>query len=179
MSESQAGEPARKFSRPDTRAGHSPGGRWELIGPADCPIMWRWTILSGRLGKLLLHRFMPGASDKDCHDHPSSFVTVVLRGGYDDVSVCIGCEGEGVRWPDDSPCQACSGTGTRTDSLRAPTIRFRPAEHAHITKVGPTGATTIVVMGRKRRPWGFWRDGRWWAWRMYELKFGLNWRCDE
>lgn len=156
MSELQAGQPARKFSKPDTRAGHSPDGRWELIGPADCPIMWRWTIVSGRHGKLLLHRFMPGASDKDCHDHPSSFVTVVLHGGYDDVQ------------PD----------GT-VDEVRAPTLRFRRAEHAHITKVGPRGATTVVVMGPKRRSWGFFRDGRWWAWKHYERKFGLNWRCDE
>lgn len=139
-----------------TRAAHSPGGAWELIGPTDCPIMWRRTLVSVRLGKLLWHRFMPNASDKDCHDHPSSFVTVVLRGGYDDVQ------------PD----------GT-VDELRAPTIRFRPAEHAHVTKVGPEGATTFVVMGPKRRPWGFWRDGRWWAWRAYERMFGLNWRCDE
>lgn len=140
----------------ETRAGHAPDGPWELIGPADCPIMWRRTLASGSLGKLLWHRFMPNASDKDCHDHPSSFLTIVLRGGYDDVQ------------PD----------GT-TDEVRAPTIRFRRAEHAHITRVGPTGATTLVIMFRKRRPWGFWREGKWYSWRAYEQLFGLNWRCDD
>lgn len=140
----------------ETRAGHDPGGKWEIIGPIDCPIMWRWTVLSGRFGKCLVHRFSPNARDKDPHDHPSSFVTIVLRGGYDDIK------------PD----------GT-VDRLRAPAARFRSAEHAHITKVGPQGALTIVVMFRKRRAWGFWRDGLWFEWSRYERIFGLNWRCDE
>jgi hypothetical protein len=70
-----------------TRAAHDPGGKWELIGPAECPILWRRTLLVSRFGKLMLHRFVPGASDRDPHDHPSSFVTIVLRGGYDDVGV--------------------------------------------------------------------------------------------
>jgi hypothetical protein len=140
----------------DTRAGHSPDGPWELIGPADCPIMWRRTLIANRFGKVLLHRFMPNASDRDPHDHPSSFLTFVLRGGYDDVQ------------PD----------GT-VDEVRAPTIRFRRAEHAHITRVTSAGAVTVVAMFRKRRSWGFWRDGRWYPWRSYEKKFGLNWRCDE
>lgn len=131
-------------------------GKWEVIGPADCPLMFRRTLLSGRLGKLLLHRFVPGASDRDCHDHPRSFVTLVVRGGYDDVQ------------PD--------GTVER---LRAPAIRYRPAAHAHITHVHGDGATTVVVMGRLVRAWGFVRAGRWFAWRDYEQRFGLSWRCEE
>lgn len=132
-------------------------GKWEVIGPPDCPLMFRRTLLEGgRFGKLLLHRFVPGANDRDCHDHPRSFVTLVLRGGYDDIQ------------PD--------GTVER---LRAPTIRYRPAAHTHITRVHTDGATTVVVMGRLVRAWGFLREGRWFAWRDYERRFGLSWRCDE
>lgn len=140
----QAGEPARKL-------GHG----WEVIGPEACPLMYRRTLLSfGRVGKVLWHRFVPNASDEAHHDHPRSFVTVVLRGGYDDLQ------------PD----------GT-VDRVYAPAIRYRPAEHAHITKVGSEGATTLVVMGRLRREWGFYRDGKWFEWRRFERLFGLNWRC--
>jgi hypothetical protein len=128
--EAQAGKPARKE------------GCWEVIGPPDCPLLLRRTLLSGRFGKLLWHRFMPGASDKAHHDHPRPFVTLVLRGGYDDLQ------------PD----------GTR-ERLRAPAIRYRPAEHAHITRVHDDGATTVVVMGPLARAWGFWHDGSWWPWR--------------
>jgi hypothetical protein len=100
--EPQAGQAARKL-----------GDGWEVIGPPACPILLRRTLLEGRLGKVLWHRFLPGASDKDPHDHPRSFVTVVLRGGYDDIRL--------------------DGT---VDQVYAPAIRYRPATHAHITKGG-------------------------------------------
>lgn len=142
----QAGKPARKL-----------GGGWEVIGPEACPLFYRRTLLSvGKVGKVLWHRFVPNASDEAHHDHPRSFVTFVLRGGYDDVK------------PDGS-----------VDRVYAPAIRYRSAEHAHITKVGPDGATTLVIMGRLRREWGFWRDGSWFEWKRFERLFGLNWRCSD
>jgi hypothetical protein len=132
-------------------------GGWEIIGPTACPILARRTIAKfGRFGKVLWHVFLPNASDQDCHDHPRPFITVALRGEYADIQ------------PD----------GT-TDLVRAPTIRYRRAEHAHITRIGPFGCTTLCIMGPNRRSWGFWREGRWWEWRAYERRFGLNFRCDE
>ncbi len=143
---------------------HRPGepapkiGSWEEIGPPECPIMYRRTLLDlgKRVGKVLWHEFMPGASDEAHHDHPRSFLTIVLRGGYDDVRE------DGL-----------------VDHVYAPTIRFRRATDAHITQVGPKGATTIVLMGPLRREWGFFRDGRWYPWRTFERLFGLNWRCPQ
>lgn len=175
----QAGQPARKLGR-----------GWEVIGPAECPIHYRRTILSSRWFKILWHRFLPNASDEAPHDHPRSFLTFVLRGGYDDLSPCPACrESECQGWelgpPSDdwrrarlmTPCPDCEGRIWRVDEVRAPTIRYRSAEHAHITKIGPEGAVTLVLMGRLRREWGFWRDGRWYPWRAFERKFGMNWRC--
>lgn len=160
-----AGEPAPKV------------GKWEEIGPAECPLMYRRTLLSGRVGKLLLHRFVPNARDRDCHDHPRSFVTFVLRGGYTDVSVCPKCVRS--RAHVDHPCWWCDSTGRVVDEVRAPTIRYRRADHAHNTIVGPRGCTTIVVMGPVVRAWGFVRKGRWWDWRSYERTFGMAFRCDD
>jgi hypothetical protein len=128
----------------------------EVIGQAECPLMHRWTLLSCRFGKLLVHHFLPTQRDRDAHDHPRSFVTIVVRGGYDDVQ------------PD----------GT-LDRVYAPAIRYRPAEHAHVTMAGPKGAWTIVLMGPQRREWGFWRDAKWWPWRAYESVHGSSFRCDE
>jgi hypothetical protein len=142
--EPQAGQPARKE------------GKWEVIGPEDCPLFFRREFVATRWLKVMLHRFMPGATDKDPHDHPRSFVTFVLRGGYDDVR-----------------------RDGRVEWLRAPAIRYRPAEHEHLTRVHNDGATTVVIMGPVRRQWGFWRRGRWWFWRDYEAVFGLAWRCDD
>lgn len=55
----------------------------------------------------------------------------------------------------------------------------RCAEHAHITRVHHDGAITLVVMGRLRREWGFWRLGQWFHVHEYERRFGLNWRCED
>lgn len=153
--------------------------RWELIGPPSCPNLYRWTIFSCRLVKLMVNRFVAGSSDPDPHDHPSSFLTIVLTGGYDDISPCQSCDGDGVLLPDDAPCKACGATGTVVDKVLAPTVRYRPADHAHVTKVGPDGATTVCIMGPKRRDWGFFRDGLWWRWKDYEREFGLDFRCDD
>ncbi len=117
--------------------------------------MHRWTLLDVGFAKLMIHHFLPTQRDRDHHDHPRGFVTVVIKGGYDDIQF-----------------------GGKVDRVRAPTIRIRHAEHAHITVAGKKGAWTIVVMGPKIREWGFFRDNRWWPWRKYEDRFGLNFRCE-
>lgn len=156
-------------------------GPWEVIGPPECPLMLRRTLLAGRVGKLLLHRFLPGANDRDYHDHPRPFITIVYRGGYDDIQPCRSCDGDG-RGGDylGIPCEDCWGNGIgKVDRVRAFTIRYRSAEHAHITRVHDDGAKTIVVMGPLVRAWGFVRDGRWWPWAKYEETFGLGFRCED
>jgi hypothetical protein len=146
-----AGEPAPKT------------GRWlprEEIGPPECPIMHRWTLLSTRFGKLMLHHFLPNADDRAEHDHPASFLTIVLRGGYVDYA-----------------------EGRANDRLRVGSVRFRSAEHRHRTHVSPRGCWTIVLMGPKRREWGFWAhylgQRRWLPWRDHEHIFGFGMRCPE
>lgn len=173
--EAQAGQPARKL-----------GGGWEVIGAPECPLLYRRTILSTPWLKILWHRFVASASDHDPHDHPRAFVTVVLRGGYDDVTLCP-CGGPGATIYTDGEglervrlCQPrCNAAGEVVETLRAPTIRYRPAAHAHITRVHDTGATTLVVMGPLVRAWGFIRDGRWWLWADYEREYGLAFRCED
>lgn len=163
----------------------------EVIGQADCPLMYRWTLvnLGDRIGKLMIHYFLPTARDRDYHDHPRSFLTFVLRGGYEDTSRCVRCEGTGamplfglalgVGLHDKVLCSKCGGTGRIIDEVRAPTFRFRRADHAHITMARQDGAWSLVVMGPLRRDWGFWREGMWWPWRRYEDAFGGSFRCEK
>lgn len=158
----------------------------EIIGPPACPIMHRWTLFvwehrerANRGFKLLLHHFLPNADDRDTHDHPRSFVTIVLRGSYEDLVPCRppsdgGCGGTGT-WE----CPFCDGDGLEVgERMRSGMIRFRSATHTHRTRVGPEGCWTLVIMGPLRRPWGFWRLGRWWPWREYEERFGFGMRCE-
>jgi hypothetical protein len=140
----------------------------EVIGPPECPILHRWTLLElgrkvtegsgpSRRFKVLLHHFQPNADDRAEHDHPRSFVTIVLWGSYVDTS----------------------NDGTKVERMHFGKVRFRPATHRHVTKVGPHGCWTLVIMGPIRRRWGFWADGRWYFWRDHEKLFGFGMRCPE
>lgn len=106
----------------------------EFIGPADCPMLRRWVIITP-LGSIRLHNFLRSDDERDPHDHPWWFLTVMLKGAYTDFTT----------FPD--------GT-TGQDRLSAGSIRFRPAKHRHMVKT--TGAWTLIITGRNARSWGFW-----------------------
>lgn len=174
----------------------------EVIGPAECPILLRWTIGGDRLMarapvKLLVHKFPPRADDRDVHDHPRAFLTLCLAGGYDDLNPC-GCVGGYVpagalpvavwmkrhgpgelrdadAW---AVCPRCEGSQLRIgDRVRRGALRYRPALHRHRTRAGSGGALTVVVMGPKVREWGFHVGGGWLPWRVYRDRFGPSMRC--
>jgi hypothetical protein len=126
----------------------------EVIGPEPCPIIHRWTICKVRGRKLFLHHFLANVDERDLHDHPWPFVTFVLWGRYDDI------------------------TEDGRERLRAGSWASREALHTHRTHAGPKGAWTVVLTGRWKRRWGFWRDETWWPWREYERAYGPGMRCD-
>lgn len=129
----------------------------EVIGHEECPIFLRWTLVKIGKRKLLLHYFLPNSIERDFHDHPWPFTTLVLRGWYDDIHM--------------------TPSGPERERLHAPTYASRPALHTHRTMTGHRGCWTIVLTGGWERKWGFWRDGQWWQWRVYEQTFGEGFRC--
>lgn len=160
----------------------------ENIGPPECPIILRWTLLEVFGCKLLVHRFTPRADDRDVHDHPSPFATLCVAGGYDDLVPCPadGCSngyllggwmGGTKARPFPDLCPFCTRGLVVGDRVRRGSFRYRPATHAHRTRAGTGGAWTIVAMGRKVRPWGFWREGQWWPWKTYREQYGYAHQC--
>lgn len=130
--------------------------RCMLIGDPACPILKRWTLRLP-LSALRLHRFYPNTSDRDTHDHPWWFITIVLQGGYDDVHL----------------------TG-KVDKLRRGSVRFRSAHHAHKTYAGPNGCWTLILSPKASRSWGFFPNrGKWIPWQKYMQKYGHGMVCDE
>lgn len=105
---------------------------WRQPGGLDeCPYFRRTVLQLGPVS-FRIHEWYADDDTRHMHDHPHWFWTLVLRGGYVDVSP----EGE--------------------DHLLAGSARFRPAEYRHsVTKVKP-GTITLLVTGPSTRRWGFW-----------------------
>lgn len=113
-----------------------------VIGGADNPYLYRWNIIPrNRLFGIYLHKFMRDDDDRALHDHPWSFLSIMLRGQY-------------VEFTD-------KGSVLRT----AGSIAFRRGTHKHrivlpreivdgIRK--PVPCWTIIIKGPVYRKWGFW-----------------------
>lgn len=116
--------------------------KWrERLGLDECPYLIRWR-LETTLGSLRVHHWLGPDDDRAFHDHPWWFWTFVFKGGYTD------------RHPGDTPLSSY-----RSEHLRAPAIRFRPALHRHTVVPDTGGAWTFMVTGKRTRTWGFWAGG--------------------
>lgn len=51
-----------------------------LIG--DPPFLWRLNLVYRKRFSVKLHRFLRSDPDRDLHDHPWNFVSIILWGGY-------------------------------------------------------------------------------------------------
>jgi len=124
----------------------------ERLGRPECPYLRRWALILG-LFSVRVHHFYRSDDERAFHDHPWWFVTLVLKGGYTDVSSCPVCHGHGVyeQW-----CDHCGGTGQVLDHLGRGQVRFRPALHQHTVRTDPGGVWTVILTGPNVRTWGFW-----------------------
>lgn len=106
--------------------------RWnEKLGRSECPYMKRWVFNFG-LFSIRIHKWYRSDDSRFMHDHTFNFITLVLKGSYDDISP------------------------TKKDKLKAGSVRFRKAEHIHYVKVPETGCTTLLLCSPPKRNWGFW-----------------------
>jgi hypothetical protein len=97
---------------------------------------------------LRLHHWHSSDDDRNFHDHPYSFYTVVLKGSYTDVSD----NGEHLMLPG--------------------RVTYRPAEYRHYVKVPDGGCWTLLLTGPVVRKWGFWVRGKFRKANKYFLMYG-------
>ena len=104
---------------------------WRQPGGLDeCPY-FRRTVLGFRNWSVRVHEWYADDDTRHMHDHPHWFWTIVLRGGYIDVSPA------------------------GPDRLGFLSARFRPADYKHaVTEVVP-GTITLLITGPSRRRRGF------------------------
>lgn len=152
-------------------------GRWWIFGGSgvdprtgqprddrdDAARGWTRTRLDAWIGRYFaarLHWIAREDRARDFHNHPCSFVSIVIKGWYI----------ERLPLRQDQP--AAHDRRYYRDVLRGPwSIAFRRAEDRHtIVHVSPGGAWTIFAMGRKRGSWGFFTRRGFVNWRSYEVQ---------
>lgn len=123
------------------------------IGELPSPLMWRYILLRTPWFGIYLHHFLRSDYDRALHDHPWSFVSIILRGGY---------------W------EAHDQTidGSMRIEWRAPgRVLLRPAEWRHRV-ILDDGATSwsLVIVGSRERKWGFFLPTGWCWWRKHNYR---------
>ena len=125
----------------------------EKIGPGNPSYMirlhltpWKWWTLP----RLYLHILGRPDEDREYHDHPWGFTTLVLWGGYTETSHIFEEIGD----------QYFPTGKHHIDRLGFLSIRKRYATHAHlITQLHAKRVVTLVMRDNKRqRDWGFWKE---------------------
>lgn len=174
-----------------------PGVTWgQRLGREECPYMRRWVLNLG-LFAIRLHHWSGSDDERHLHDHPWPFLTIVLKGGYTDVSAqvaCPRCDQFDWRVERDEHglaafCNVCGADGNYTvsfDPLRwgegvkwrgwraAIPVRLRHAHHTHTVQVDEDGCWTLLITRRERRRFGYWVEGKWINAKRYFIRHGMH-----
>lgn len=125
--------------------------------PCGRPYLVRLTLLTLFGFSLKLHTMVRSDTDRELHDHPWAFISLVLAGGYDEEIPAGGYPGR-----------------IRFIARNRGHIAYRPALWRHRVILRPDGnggvfpCCTLVFMFPRSRSWGFWRDGKFIPWREFK-----------
>lgn len=111
----------------------------------------RYYLFKSRWLSVYLHEILRSDDDRELHDHPWTFFSIILKGSY-------------VEHLPNYRSRFCPRWS----------MIFHWAEDAHRLEL-PTGARTwtLVFVGPKRREWGFYAAEGWVMWRTYlDRKYG-------
>ena len=109
----------------------------------------RWYLITTPFGGLMLHNIRRPDADRALHDHPWSFASLILRGGYIEER------------------RADSGRPRRLH-YHAGNLNLVRAESLHRIDSLSGSVWTLVAHGPRRRVWGFSpQPGQWIDWRRH------------
>lgn len=140
----------------DPRRRAAAGYRWALLRYFEVPDqadptrvhLRRLRIVQTPWFAVYIHWIYLPDTDRDPHDHPWPFASWIIRGGYT----------ERVFTTRDSAIRHRRGRW----SVHRLTTRV-----AHQIDVLDSATTTLVLVGRRSREWGFWTEEGWVPWRRY------------
>jgi hypothetical protein len=131
--------------------------RWAFMEPLDIgadndPYLDRLRLIQTPLFGIYLHHIHRPDRDRDPHDHPWWFASLVLAGGYTEEV-----------WPDKRDRSRSHFRRRRRWTVRS---LGQSAAHMIATVDGPLW--TLVLTGPRRSDWGFWTPDGFTGWRDYE-----------
>ncbi|MEY2434763.1 MAG: hypothetical protein QOC92_4488 [Acidimicrobiaceae bacterium] len=150
-------------------------GRWALLSGEDIPAkdgsgdvyLHRFRIIKTPWFALYLHDLNLPDNDRDPHDHPWTFWSLVLRGHYKE-TVYEQCPDVDEFWSRSTYLGVAQETYKRR--WLAGSVHRMGMDKAHkIDSVGPK-TKTLVFCGRRRRNWGFWTPQGFESWQSYIAK---------
>lgn len=110
----------------------------------------RWRLLSTPWFSIFIHQIFKGDEDRHCHDHPWSFVTCILKGGY------VEYNENSSQWDIEN------GNGKYCLPSLTTGIRFVKSTKLHtIRLIRNRPTTTLVLAGPRNREWGYGINGGW------------------
>lgn len=138
--------------------------RWAFMKTEDIPskvnpgacYLRRLRVWNTPWCSLYVHQIFERDMDRDPHDHPWTFWSLVLRGDYTEMV-----------WP----FVAHRGEGNRPHqeqrNHRRWSLHRMPQTHAHkISSVG-LATVTLILTGPRKRQWGFWPSKGFVPWNEY------------
>lgn len=99
---------------------------WKEIGE----VFTRYNVLKTRWFSVYIHQMWAPIAPPLCHDHPWSFVTFIISGGY---------------WE--------TTDGTNFKFIRPGLVLYRPAHYTHTVKTVKRFAWTFVITGPRSNDW--------------------------
>jgi hypothetical protein len=140
-----------------------------LVKPSDIVVggslyMRRWIFLLWRGGPAIrVHHILRPDGDRALHDHPFTFLSIILRGIYLEERPAAQ-----ANW-----LHLVKATPERVETVRS-LYNFARAEQLHrISMISEGGVWTLVFAGPKRRHWGFLTEDRGWVpWEQFEPQAG-------
>lgn len=114
-------------------------------GANDHLLLRRYFILRTKWLGIYVHELVADDYDRALHDHPWSFLSIILSGQYSEVTNQPGAK-----------------------HYHRGSVKFRPAEYCHQLYAVYEPTWTLVIRGRRRREWGFITPKGWMRWDTYE-----------
>lgn len=113
------------------------------------PLLVRYFLFRSKPFAVYLHELCRSDEDRALHDHPWTFISIILSAGYIEHTT------KGAR------------------RYRPGSILYRPAEWQHRLELDKP-AWTLVFRFRRRREWGFICPAGWLAWFEFDKRGGCE-----